>query len=43
METITIKTKDGEINLNIHNQEEIDIMKKDLEDTLDLTNLVDYD
>ena len=43
MEIIKIKTIDGEIDLNIHSENEIDIIKTDLEDTIDLTKLVNYD
>ena len=43
MEIVKIKTLDGEMDLNIHNEFETDVLKVDLEDTLDLTDLVNYD
>lgn len=40
MEIVKIKTQDGEILLNLHNDEEIDNLKDELEDTINLHEVV---
>lgn len=43
MEVIKIKSSDGEILLNIHDDSEKDIERNHLEDTIDLSKVVKID